>query len=300
MVLLLAATCVRSDLKVIYGRTDDHDRVYVALQLRHSGCPKTRRASCCATLESKLDAALASDDMMIAANYIDALAISCLGHRARALAALAHTPKPLSPREPGGELQLRYELRLAPTDRLYWAGAFVDHRYPASLPLPAGEHELVVQFHIMTTTMGSEDSLYRLQARNRVEVPASGVSVVTVRAQRMSPEPGAEAFLIDISQRAPVNLRPPSGPSDVAKGGQLKNLVRPRQPREFAGHPVRMLQKVCVNTQGRVESVSPILPPPHPRYLGTVLDFLAHFEYQPYEINHRPSPFCYRLRINFK
>jgi hypothetical protein len=288
---------------------DDNDDAYLLLRAKDEGCPTEQRASCCAELHGALTSALEAGDMMSAAGALDALAITCPAHRPAAIAALAHAPKPIEGATPGTTVGVQYRIRLAESDRIYWVGAFVDGRYTLGEPLPPGRHDVEVAMHVMTVAGIGQDALVRLAARKTVEIAAGESALLIATLER---KPGAQDPPFDLRLQAVPKAADKPLTADAAQvkaavkdepparidKAYVKRYGTPRLPAEFGGLRTTSLNKVCVESGGSVESISPLVPRTHPRLVAAVLDFVSRAEYEPYRLNGRPLPFCFVLAVN--
>ena len=86
---------------------------------------------------------------------------------------------------------VRYRVRAAPTDRIYWASAFVDAQGYAGSVTP-GSHRLEVELHVLTVTGTDTDALYRMRATgtgHRTERPPAFPVVLGRRLPKAARRP---------------------------------------------------------------------------------------------------------------
>jgi hypothetical protein len=287
------------------AREDSNDRAYLLLRAKSEGCRESQQDTCCPGLVSALDAAVGADDMMSAAATLDAILMTCRSHRSPAIVALYHKPKPIAGARPGVGIEVRYEVRLGASDRLYWMGAFVDGRSYPDEPLPPGRHDLEVSAHVMTAAGTQEDSLFRITAHKTFEVPQSGGAVVSARLEP-GPANGGSPFALVLRALPALSAAPVARPAAkveprparLARRNEDPNSIR--LPAELATLPILTLQEVCLSPEGRVDGVTPLLPRNHPRVLGTLLDFFAHAEYEPHLEDGKAVSFCFRYGIKLQ
>jgi hypothetical protein len=313
--LVLFSTCAHNPT-VDLAERDSYDRAYLALLAKQEGCLSKPRDACCEKLKDGLDAALRDGEEARAALVVSALAVSCAGFKREALATLTQAPKPIADSDAGGTVSVEYRVRLGRNDRLYWMGAFVDGRHAPGRKIPPGPHTLEVEAHLMEVTGAEDDQLFRIRASKEFEIHPGEDRKMTVMLERESASISTEPFRLDVLA-APMKPGKADGkatPTAVAtanssspapripikvSAGRMKSMASPRMPRELemgSEKPWSAPLKVCVNAEGRVESLAAILPQ-HPRRMAALLDAVSRAEYEPYRMNGKPIPFCLMLKV---
>jgi hypothetical protein len=304
------------------GRANDlHDRVYLAVRLRDEGCTAALRTRCCPVLKDRLNQALASEQMASVATALDALAIACPDMRDDALAALDHRSVRASSPD-AGAVTVGFGAQIGPADRLYWASAFVDGKQLAGTPLSPGPHVLDVEVHVMSATGADSDALFRIHARKELVLEPKGTrsflaslrrndggadgpfslelveTSAAAAGEKTAPAPGAAPAGQPASFTPAATAATGEGAASVKTAARMKSFPKPRFPSELRrDHSWGTRLRVCVSPEGRVQSMTPMIDPPHPRLLGMLLNSLAHTEYSPYRVDGQARPFCYPLQI---
>jgi hypothetical protein len=245
------------------------------------------------------------------ATALDLLAISCPSRRAEAIAALGRKTTAAPAHPEAALVRVSYAVELGGTDRLYWAGAFVDGRRDLLSAIEPGRHELQVEAHVMTTGNLNQDELVAVKATHAFEVlPGKAAEILVVigrepEARGLPGTPGTFTLRfpkewppLESGPGAAALARIPDAPR-LVKAAQLKKMGEARYPSELKSPGAHILVHVCVTDEGRVGHVKPLGGVVHPRYLGTVLNFLARAEYEPLRLDGRPVALCYPLRIAF-
>jgi hypothetical protein len=311
LTLILAAGCAHSNVSL--PTPDGYDRAYLGVRAEKDGCPRAAGPACCANTQGRLERAQADGNMADAAVALDLLAISCPQQRGNALAALGKVSQGRSgaaaPDPAAGLVSVKYAVDLAPTDRIYWIGQFVDGKEHARDFHAAGPHRLDVEVHVMTTGQAGNDHLYVVKGAKDVTVDKAGASV-TVLLKRVGGAEGQPSFLLLFPDRwlskeeaqAEAGTPPRLTINDANKArvvrGKLLDFGAARYPTELKSPGTQAMAIVCVDRAGRVETVSP-LGTPHPRYVATLVDGLFQARYQPATIDGQPVPMCQPLRASF-
>ena len=317
------AGCAGSGTHVAGAPGDFHDRAYLRARLAKDGCPRAQEAICCAKLKAEVADALRSGDRRQGADAIELLALSCPQDRAAALASLEDLAAPASSEamaaagssETSGYGTVMYSVRLPPSDRVYWAGAWFDGKYPPLTRLPPGRHSLDVELHVVPVSGEGKDQLFRVQATGQVEIKANKAHAVVVVVSRI-PGPaggGADPFgvefvsagLSDTAAPAVRSLPAADGASSArtllkpeAAQGLRQELGQPRLPSEL-----RRAQRdwgvvgLCVDATGAIETIHP-LRSLHPRHTATFLELGRGARHRPHQVEGRPIPFCYAMVVN--
>jgi hypothetical protein len=316
---------------------DRHDRVYLAMRLRDEGCRPQVRARCCPLIKDRLDRARAANELATVATTLTTLAVACPDMRDFALEAMEHRSTRASTPDDGlvkvsyaahvGPADRVYWAS-AFVDGKQLAGTALPpgphvldieiHVMSASGSDSDALFRIKAQKELILEPKATRRFLASLRRKegapasdpftlelleNRAPEPTNRLSIPP--EEPSSPQPAA-------STPAPAGtLTPAGGPTppeappteaEVAAAiqtvGRHKTFPRPRLPSELRrDRPWATMLHVCVNTQGRVQSMTPMIDPPHPRMLGVLLDTLAHTEYLIFTMRGRPLPFCYPLSI---
>jgi hypothetical protein len=301
MVLL---ACAHSPLGEPGPREDAYDHAYQALRLREEGCTPERRTTCCDEMKRRLDRALAEDDLAIAAGTTQALAIGCRPMRAAALAAMDHQPKQPGAPTPGA-LEVRWAPRLGSGDRIYWASALIDRRFAPGAHLPAGPHLLDVEAHIVSTSQPPASSYFRVRAQEPVVIPAGRLRVLKVVISYRGAPSTADRFEIVVGPAdiGDLPLDPPRAETVGTEPGEALPYTRTKEPGMRLPPELHRAKKwstildICATALGRVDTVTPLLPAPHARHLGLLLDWTRQFHYESKDPGRPLRPFCHPLRI---
>ena len=162
---------------------------------------------------------------------------------------------------------------------------------------------------MVTADNSGNTHLTRVKLEKEIDLPPNARLRFTVTLRR---QPGVvpvrDAFWLDVTKPEPVppltpeQAKPPD--PELAKqvvGGRRKRWSAPRFPWDL--HPNRpwaILMRVCVNEQGRVETVSLLERAVHPRLFGPVLDSFVRAQYDPVRVRGKAVPFCHPVRLELR
>jgi hypothetical protein len=305
LLLMMAGACAATGASPVGPppqlRDDGYDQAYLATRRREDGCRSEDVDRCCAEVERRLARAFAVGSMEDAAVQLELQALSCHRPRPEHIARFrARVAPEKAPDFQPGRLSVRFDVRVSPEDRIYWAGAFVDGKQLITEPLDPGSHWLNVELHVLPISGIGADQLFRLRRRVQIEVPAAKTVEFSVMVRRTVDADPDRAFVMTVQGRAveptPADAPKAFDPSSVTTGGILTMgaIHPPTELYDPSGWAV--LTKVCVAATGRVESVEPLIRM-HPRDVGALVDWVMRQKHRPAQIKGVPTPYCYPLRF---
>jgi hypothetical protein len=302
-IVLLLAGCAPATLTA-----HDHDAPFVKARAAE-GCGSGDEG-CCQRLEESVREARTRFDDRAADEAIERIALSCPVQARAVLDRQGQRVRRLSP-EASAEIRVKYQLDLAPEDRLFWAAAYVDgHERVRAATKTA--HQIEVEVQVVPGPGARAGELVRLkQAR---PLPLEGDADVTVKLRRQD---GAEPFALDVQvdagdvgQEGGVegSVADVLTKADVARLPRYDNPRRAVAPDFYApselllstASPVWMQN--CVGPDGRIVHSGMGTRhgrPPHPRLMGAALDWLRRFQYQPPQWDRGVLMVCEEFEVRF-
>jgi hypothetical protein len=286
-------------------RHDGYDQAYLATRRGQDGCHGGGFDLCCSSVEQHLLRALADDALEEAAVQLELQALSCQRPLPEHIARFRDVPKGDSGARPVGRLSVGFAGQVAASDRIYWAGAFVDGKLQVSEPLAPGAHRLSVEMHVLPLSGVGEGQLYRLRRQVDFSIEAGKSTHFSVNLRRTVDADPDQAFLMTVQGKtredAPAGPRKPPSPlpPNFTKGQMIMGgSIHPPSELYVEGRWM-VMTKVCVAASGQVASVEPMIRM-HPRDTGALLDWVLRLQHLPYHIDGVPTPYCYPLRFEVK
>jgi hypothetical protein len=276
--------------------TGPHDADY--LQQRGREACRPGDARCCETALARAQEAAAQGDDRTADEQAERLALSCPAQARDLLTRLTRPPRP-TPDETA-RLDYRWKVTLPAEDRIFWAAAYLDGgRHGSAVP---GQHELVVEVHVLAGVAPGRGQLYRLRTDQPVRLAPGVTRANIVLARAGGPEPfrleveaaslhgvfgvlkmnaGSRLVPVDsaVRDRAPAATPAPAPRQVVPPRRPAPDFRPPSEWLEGGVHHV--LAQSCADKQGRpmsvgIQSGGADL---HPRLMGALVDWLRRFEY---------------------
>jgi hypothetical protein len=170
----------------------EHDAPYLK-ELMSEACAGAGAAECCRKLEQELGPAREREDTAAADHIVERLALACPEQRRGVL-------DPRADRGPGSRaersmLSLSHQIRIAPEDRLYWAGAYLDGKARTQYAAP-GAHQIVVELHVLSGAGPSQGKLFKLRQSQPLQATARSWVGATVKLARVE---GAAPFRLEVT-----------------------------------------------------------------------------------------------------
>ncbi len=292
--------------------TDTFDKAYTAIRYRQIECTGAPQ-SCCARLQEQLDSALRAARPADVARAADQLAIRCPDRREVALASLSYRNPENKDFEKGGFLAVAFRANRVTTDRIYWASAFIDDNLYPNTHVAPGAHQIHAEVHVLTTGQDGKEALHRLTMKHDVTVTQGSRQFFEIELRRHEPatnvattaaETPFDLVVLEVPAPPIGKILPVgSGPSGPPAGHTLarrKSLQVPRFPAELnRSEPWAAMLSICVDEAGRVASVANLVFPVHPRLFGMLVDSFLRAEYEPYQIDGKPTRNCHPFRFQY-
>ena len=271
---------------------DRLDFAYKFLRLKERPCAPDTLDVCCQRRNRALDQAIASGDSERVAEAVDDVTLLCPELRNKAGETLGFSAPAITEAQ-AGRIEVRFAADVPETDRLYWASAFIDRRHPAGANVLPGKHQVSVEVHVVTSPGDESAQLTRVRLDRELDVPPRTQVKLTVTLRRQPGVDLREAFWLDPGK---PELSPAGSGMSVEQASTKyrRRVRRPMFPEDLlATRPWMLSFRVCVDKQGRVETVSPIENVVHPRVFGPVLDSFLRARYVPPQVQgaaHRLLP----------
>lgn len=287
-------------------------------------CEKGEGAMCCAALLGEADSLAGMDERHNAVASYRRARTQCpfdvTVRRKLFLAEHAGDPEvSTAPASVSFQIDHRF-VGLGPRVRLVWLGLFLDGETIGRGPIAvhAGNHEVEVEaFLEIIATKENPARQLRLRAVRPVVVSAVGPSsvlggVIQLLFAETLREPVVEAryrLELTVSPLGPESAMKMETPKTAAPmleqhlGMNLRETGdRPKIPRALlkAGPGWTALSELCVNPEGRVESIRFLRPSPvhDPVVDAAIVDALRRWRYGRYVLNGVPQPFCHSLLVD--